>query len=162
MTRWLPHPLLATAIFAMWLLLNQSVSPGQLILGGVVGVLGSRLLARLGPDPGIVRSLKPVPRLLAAVLADVVRSNVAVATIVLSPRRRDRVSGFVSLPLDLRNRHGLAVLACIVTATPGTLWIQYDRKSDRLLIHVLDLVDEEHWIELIKRRYERPLLEIFG
>jgi hypothetical protein len=30
-----------------------------------------------------------------------------------------------------------------------------------LLIHVLDLVDEQSWIDSIKQRYERPLLEIF-
>ena len=30
-----------------------------------------------------------------------------------------------------------------------------------LLLHVLDLVDEEQWSRLIKDRYERLLMEIF-
>ena len=30
-----------------------------------------------------------------------------------------------------------------------------------LMIHVLDLIDEGVWIEIIKGRYERLLLEIF-
>lgn len=162
MSRWLPHPQLALGLVAMWLLLSQSASPGQLVLGGAVAVLGSRLMASLRPEPAGIRSFRPVPRFLADVLADVIRSNVAVAKIVLSPGRRDRVSGFVILPLELRNRDGLAVLACIITATPGTMWIQYDREGGRLLVHVLDLIDEEEWIRQIKRRYERPLLEIFG
>ena len=29
------------------------------------------------------------------------------------------------------------------------------------MIHVLDLIDERVWIDTIKNRYERPLLEIF-
>jgi multicomponent K+:H+ antiporter subunit E len=94
-------------------------------------------------------------------ISDIIRSNIAVAQIILGPRRSDLTSGFVHIPLDLRNRYGLAILACIITSTPGTLWVGFNSNSGTLLIHVLDLVDESAWIELIKRRYERLLLEIF-
>ncbi len=162
MRRWLPHPFVALFILVVWLLLNQAVTPGQLLLGAAVGVLGSRFLALLRPQPARIRSFRPLPRLAAVVLADVVRSNIAVARIVLLGGGRKRVSGFVNLPLELRDINGLAVLACIVTATPGTLWVQYNRKSDRVLIHILDLIDEDEWVRTIKYRYERPLLEMFG
>lgn len=162
MTRWLPHPFVALFILTVWLLLNQALTPGQLLLGAGVGVLGSRLLALLRPQPARIRSFRPLPRLVAAVLADVVRSNLAVARIVLTGGDRDRVSGFVNLPLELRDTNGLAVLACIITATPGTLWVQYDRSHNRVLIHILDLIDEAGWVRTIKDRYERPLLEMFG
>lgn len=162
MRRWLPHPLLALALLAMWLLLNQSLSPGQLVLGGAVALLASHAMALLRPEPVRIRSVKPILPLMAAVLVDIVQSNVAVAKIVLSPGRRDRVTGFVRLPLDLTDRNGLAVLACIITATPGTMWVQYDRNVGRVLIHILDLIDEEEWVRRIKSRYERPLLAIFG
>ena len=82
-------------------------------------------------------------------------------SIILQGRRRERVAGFVAIPLDLRDRTGLAVLACIVTSTPGTAWIEYGADSGVLLIHVLDLVDEEAWVTLIKTRYEAMLMEIF-
>ncbi len=72
-----------------------------------------------------------------------------------------RVSGFVAIPLDLRDRTGLAVLSCIVTSTPGTAWVEYDPVSGILLIHVLDLVDKDEWVTLIKNRYEALLMEIF-
>ena len=48
-----------------------------------------------------------------------------------------------------------------ITATPGTIWVQFDRNAGRLLVHVLDMIDEEAWIQLIKHRYERLLMEIF-
>ena len=161
MKRWVPHPLLAAALLAMWLLLNQSLSPGHIVLGGAVAVLASHALAALRPEPVRVVSLRPLLRLAGIVAADVVRSNLAVARIVLFPTGK-RVSGFVRLPLELRNIHGLTLLAVIITATPGTLWVQFDRSSGVLLVHVLDLVDEEAWIRLIKTRYEALLLEIFG
>jgi multicomponent K+:H+ antiporter subunit E len=95
------------------------------------------------------------------VLEDIVRSNIAVAGIVLSPATRQRVAGFLSMPLELRHPGGLAVLACIITATPGTSWARYDAARNIVTIHVLDLADEEEWIRTFKQRYERRLREIF-
>ena len=65
-----------------------------------------------------------------------------------------------SLP-ELRDPYGLAVLACIITSTPGTIWVNFNSAKGTLMIHVLDLIDENVWIDTIKHRYERPLLEIF-
>jgi multicomponent K+:H+ antiporter subunit E len=67
----------------------------------------------------------------------------------------------MNIPLDLRDQYGLAVLACIITSTPGTLWVRFDPVHGTLMIHVLDLIDESAWIATIKGRYERLLLEIF-
>jgi multicomponent K+:H+ antiporter subunit E len=39
--------------------------------------------------------------------------------------------------------------------------VEYRSTEDLLLIHVLDLVSEESWSELIKGRYEALLMEIF-
>ena len=32
----------------------------------------------------------------------------------------------MNIPLDLRDPYGLAALACIITSTPGTLWVNFD------------------------------------
>ena len=161
MKRWLPYPLLTLGLLVMWLLLNQSVAPAQLVLGSVVAIFASRAMAALQPEKARIRSYRPIPGLAARVFADLVRSNVAVARIVLWPGQRRRTSGFIRVPLDLRNRYGLTVLACIITATPGTIWVQFDRRTNWLLVHVLDLIDEDAWIQLIKSRYERRLMDIF-
>jgi multicomponent K+:H+ antiporter subunit E len=99
--------------------------------------------------------------LLALFIDDVVRSNVAVARIVLGLHPGKRTAGFLTLPLELRDPRGLAVLACIVTATPGTSWARYDAARNAVTIHMLDLVDADAWIGEFKARYERRLLEIF-
>jgi multicomponent K+:H+ antiporter subunit E len=67
----------------------------------------------------------------------------------------------VEIPLELRDPYGLAALACIITSTPGTLWVDFNEASGILTIHVLDLVNESEWVGLIKERYERRLMEIF-
>ena len=56
----------------------------------------------------------------------------------------------------------MTALACIVTATPGTIWVEYESTENTMLLHVLDLIDETDWSAIIKQRYEKPLMEIFG
>jgi multicomponent K+:H+ antiporter subunit E len=161
MRRLFPFPLLSAGLLAMWLLLNQTLAFGHVLLGGVLALLGARALVLLQPaTPGIQRH-RSVVRLFFRVLTDIVRSNLAVGWIILRPRPPRRTAGFVNIPLHLRDPYGLAVLACIITSTPGTLWVSFDSATGVLMIHVLDLVDENDWIRTIKNRYERPLLEIF-
>ena len=161
MKRWIPYPLLALSLFTMWLLLTQSFSPGQILLGAGIAILAALAMRALRPETSRIGPLPAIVKLTWLVVADIVRSNFAVASIVLFSRKK-RVANFVRLPLELRNRHGLTILALIITATPGTMWVEFDRGRGILLVHVLDLVDEEAWIHLIKQRYERLLLEIFG
>ena len=160
MSRILPYPLLTAALIVMWLLLN-SFSLGHLVLGTVIATAASRVMTALQPSKPRLRRWQLIPWLLGVVLVDVIRSNIAVATVILQGSRRERAAGFVSIPLELRDRTGLAVLACIVTSTPGTAWIEYDSATGVLLIHVLDLVEEQEWVDLIKSRYEAALREIF-
>jgi len=150
------------ALFALWLVLNESLAPGHLLLGAAIALGGVALYNRLQPAANPVRNRPGAALLLLGlVLADIVRSNFAVARIVLGFGARGRSAGFLSMPLELRHPGGLAVVACIITATPGTSWVRYDRAANVVTIHVLDLVDEQAWITQFKQRYERHLLEIF-
>jgi multicomponent K+:H+ antiporter subunit E len=65
------------------------------------------------------------------------------------------------VPLDLKDPTGLAMLSVIVTSTPGTAWIEYNSSEGTLLMHILDVMDETEWIDIVKNRYERLLMEIF-
>jgi multicomponent K+:H+ antiporter subunit E len=162
MKRWLPFPLYSLALGAMWLMLNGSLEPAHLLLALALGLSGALALANLQPPLGRVRRRVTTAFVLGSlVLADIVRSNLAVARIVLDPRTRARESGFISMPLESRHPGALAALACIITATPGTSWARYDAQKNVLTIHVLDLLDEQAWITQFKARYERRLLEIF-
>jgi multicomponent K+:H+ antiporter subunit E len=154
--------LLIGALVAIWLLLNGTLAAAQIALGAALAagiVLVFRAARPLQPR---LRRPRVALRLLARVLLDIVRSNVAVARVILGLiRDREVKSGFLDVPLDLRDAHGLAVLAAIVTSTPGTVWVDLARDGSTLTLHVLDLRDEAAMIRTIKRRYESALLEIF-
>ncbi|KLK89540.1 monovalent cation/H+ antiporter subunit E [Microvirga vignae] len=157
----LPYPLLSAALLVLWLLLNQSVSAGHVILGSVLALLAAWAMAALRPEKARIRRPGAALRLAGLVLIDILRSNLAVGRIIVRSREPGVNAGFLTIPLDLRDRQGLAVLAIIITSTPGTIWVNYDAAKGTLLLHVLDLVDETVWVRTIKDRYERRLMEIF-
>ena len=161
MSRIVPYPLFTLSLVGLWLLLNQSVSPGQILLGFAVALLAAWSLTALDLQLPRVTAVGAVLRLMGLVGVDIARSNIAVARIILGLAGRRGQPAFLEIPLDTRNPYALGALACIVTATPGTLWVNHDATKSLLLLHVLDLVDEEEWIRTIKGRYERLLMEIF-
>ncbi|CAN7637528.1 Na+/H+ antiporter subunit E [Phenylobacterium sp. LjRoot219] len=161
MRRWLPYPAMSLFVFATWLVLNQSLAPGHLVLAAALAAAAGFLFVRLDPPPLRIRRRGLLLRLAVRVFGDIVRSNLALLWVLLSGRTSKVTSGFVSIPLQLTNPYGLAVLACIITSTPGTIWMSYRSRDNVLLIHVFDLIDETAWIRTITERYERPLREIF-
>jgi multicomponent K+:H+ antiporter subunit E len=155
-------PVLIGTLLVMWLLLNQTLAIGQILLGFALALGVAYASSVLRPvQPKIKRGYLAL-LLLAHAVRDIVRSNVGVARIVLGlVRDREVRSGFVKIPLELRDPHGLAVLAGIFTSTPGTVWVDHDLETNVVTLHVLDLRDEAEWIAWVRDPYERLLREIF-
>lgn len=159
----LPHPILSLGLFGASLLLSGSTAPPSLALALLMALAAPQIMRALDVEP--VRLRKPLTLLsFAGVVAwDIIRSNWEVALVVLglNASRDSRVSGFVHIPLEMRDRYGLAVLAVVITSTPGTIWVEYEDATGVLLLHILDLQDGDDWCARIKDRYERRLMEIF-
>jgi len=150
------------SLAAVWMVLNQTLELAQLLLGITLGVLLAWASSRLRPVRATLRRFDLAAGLVVIVVIEIVKSNIAVGRIVLGlVRDRQIHSGFLDIPLDLRDPHGLAALATIITATPGTIWAGQSDDGTRLTLHVLDLDDEQRWIAYIKERFEAPLRRIF-
>src|SRR5690348_17422505 len=109
MTRWLPHPWFALWLLVAWLLLQQSLAAPTIVLGIVLALALSWALGKLDLPRVRVRSPGTLLVLLARVFGDIVRSNIAVAKIIVSPRSRIS-SGFVAIPLEMTHPYALALL----------------------------------------------------
>lgn len=158
MRRVFAYPLLWLALLAMWLLLN-GYGLGQLLLGAAIASLGCWAVGAIEPPKPRIRRFGTILRLAGVVIVDVLRSNIEVLALVLSGREPRSV--FVTIPLDLKEPNGLAVLSIIITGTPGSAWVKYDSRASTVLVHVLDTTDSDAWVTMIKRSYEARLLEIF-
>jgi multicomponent K+:H+ antiporter subunit E len=162
MKRLLPSPLLSASLLALWLMLNLSLSLGQVLLGTLVAWVMPLLMAPLRPAGGPIRHPLVLARLILRVGGDVVLSALSVGRGVLVSRQHAPRGSFVVVPLALRDAHALAALAMITAVVPGTVWCELAPDRSALLLHVFDLDDEATFIEHFKARYEGPLLEIFG
>jgi multicomponent K+:H+ antiporter subunit E len=161
MKRIFPMPVMSAFLFACWLILNQTVDAGHILLALILATVLPLLTLSVQSHRARIRNPHKIVTLFFTVLKDIIASNIAVAKIVLGKSERASHSGFMWIPLELKDPYGLAVLACVITSTPGTVWVEYDLDNSRLLIHVLDLQDEAYWRDSIKQRYESVLLEIF-
>ena len=149
-----------TILLALWLLLNDSVSVGNIVLGAILAVLLSWGAVKLRPLIAYPKHPLLLIRLCIEVAYDIIKSNVRVGVRIWKGPY-SHTPGFIHIPIDIRDPHGLAALACIVTYTPGTVWSGFSDKKRVMVLHVLDLKDEAYWQDLIKNRYEKPLMEIF-
>lgn len=161
MKRWLPSPWLSLGIFIGWLLLNNSMSPGQALLALAVAIAMPLLMAPLRPTPGPLRNWGTLAMLILRVGRDVLHSAFDVARSIARTGTQPPRCAFVVVPLELRDTHALAALAMITTVVPGTVWSELAPDRSALLLHVFDLADEAAFIAHFKHDYERPLMEIF-
>ena len=158
--RFLPSVPLTLAIVFFWLLLVSEVNAAQFTLALALGLVIPLYATRIDREFARIGSLRPLPRLLVVLLWDILMCNVRVARQVLG--REDRIhSGFIWYPLEIGNIHGITALACCITLTPGTVTAALSDDRRYLLVHVLDTSDTGQLVADIKRRYERPLMEIF-
>ena len=108
-----------------------------------------------------------LPRLWAALSLlwtfahDLVTASLAVARIVLAPRRHNRPA-IVAVPVDARTEWGVALFAYLVSATPGStcLHVADDRRT--IYVHFLDAPDTQARAAGVKALYERRILDIEG
>lgn len=169
--RWLPTPFRSLFLFMVWLLLNNSVSVGHLVLATIFAILIPILsFSFRDPQPLILKPGLALKQLLI-VLYDIVVANLQVALLILGPSKKLRPA-FIKVPIDLTHDMPITILASCVSLTPGTVSAEVypiaeslpegEEPTQRyLLIHALDLKDEEALIKQIKQRYEAPLKEIF-
>lgn len=160
MSRLLPAPLLSLALFVAWLLLASSASPGNVALAGLFAVMIPWFTEPLRADRPRPRAWLTAARLTLVVLYDIVMSAITVARQILGPEAQLR-PGYVWVPLELVDPHGIVLLASAITLTPGTLSADLSDDRRHLLVHALHIDDEAALVASIKQRYEAPLRAIF-
>lgn len=155
-----PTPLLSSAVLALWLLINNTLHPAHIVLGLLLALAIPLATQPLRTQGARLRKPLALLRLMLVVLWDILVSNIEVARRILGSESRIQPC-FFWVPLDIRQPYGIAMLAGIITLTPGTLSADLSADRRHLLVHALNAPDVAAAIATIKRRYEVPLMEIF-
>ncbi|AHG64197.1 Na+/H+ antiporter subunit E [Advenella mimigardefordensis] len=156
---WLPMTMFLAVIWV--LLADMPLGMGTLAFAGAASLIIVLMSRRLRPFLARPRRIWVILKLAGIVLADTFQSNVAAVKIILGYPKIEYTPGFVSVPLTLRDPHGLAILAAIINYAPGTLWAGFPESGEYVQLHILDLPQETDWAAFITERYEKPLKEIF-
>lgn len=158
--RLLPHPILTPLLALVWLLLNNSLGPGHIVLGLLLGWAIPVFTLRFWPERVQIHRPLTLLRFIALVLTDIVVANLSVARLILGRPTRLRPA-FVSVPLELSSELAISLLANTICLTPGTVSARLAPDQRTLLVHGLHVPDAAALVATIKRRYEAPLKEIF-
>lgn len=160
MRRLWPHPWLTLTLALIWLLLVNSVAPGQIALGLLLGWAIALFSVRFWPET--VRLHRPLVllRFIGVALYDILTANLTVARLIIG--RPDRLRpALVWVPLALHSELAISLLANTICLTPGTVSARLTLDRKYLLVHALDTADTSQLAATIKARYEAPLREIF-
>lgn len=147
-------------VFVFWLLLVEEANAGTLLFAALLAWLMPLLAARLEREFARMAAVWILVPFGLMLLRDIVAANLTVARQVLGPESALR-PGFIWVPLDLTNIHGISALTSVITLTPGTLTAELSQDRRHLLVHCLHVTDPQAMIDEIKERYEAPLRRIF-
>lgn len=158
--RLLPMPIHSILLFVVWLLLNNTIAAGHVVLATFLAITIPLLTSGMqNPQPNFHKPLKTLNYVLM-VLGDIIKANFEVALLVLGPTKKLKPA-FIAVPLDIQHELPITILASSVSLTPGTVSADISEDKQWLYVHVLNMTDQDELIALIKQRYEKPLMEIF-
>jgi multicomponent Na+:H+ antiporter subunit E len=137
----------------LWVLVTGDTSWPNIAAGLV---LGFALLWWLWPQDEDRRYFGKIPQTLAFcgfLLGELVQSSLQVAYGVLVPGSRS--PAIVCVPLDVRTDREIAMLANLITLTPGTIALGLARDRRHLLVHAMFAPSDDELRRKIKDGYER-------
>jgi multicomponent Na+:H+ antiporter subunit E len=144
----------------VWAAITGSASFLNLVFGFVLSALA---LAIVRESYGGVLYLGRIRRILALLLLflrELAKSAWAVAVTVMSPKM-DVKPGIFAFPLTVDRDFEIALLANLITLTPGTLSVDVSDDRKTLYVHALDCSDPEAVKRDIAEGFERRILEAF-
>ena len=150
-----------TLLALAWMALTGDWSLPALAFSGALGWLLLRLARPLGGEGFRRVRLARLPGFLLYFLKEVVVANLKVAAAVIAPRGRLRPA-IVAVPLELERDAEIALLANLITLTPGTLSLDVSADRKTLYVHCLVVDDPEATVRSIKDGFERRVLGVLS
>jgi multicomponent K+:H+ antiporter subunit E len=153
-------PIHSLLLFAVWLLLNNTVAPGHIVLATFLAIVIPLITSGMqDSQPSFHKPLVTL-RYVVMVIGDIIVANFEVAALVIGPNKKLNPA-FIAVPIEIEHELPITILASTVSLTPGTVSAEISEDKQWLYVHVLHMTDKDELIALIKQRYERPLREIF-
>lgn len=153
--------LLTIVMTLLWAALTGSFAGPNLLLGAVLALAALALLGIGGVRP--LRRVWLTLMLIAVFFYELMVSAITVAKIVLMPNLKARLRpAIVAVPLSVKSDLEIALLANMITLTPGTLTIDVSDDNSVLYVHVLMLDDRAALLASIASGFEARIKAVFA
>lgn len=151
---------IAVVFAIVWAAVTGSLSPLNLVLGFLLGLLAVWIIRR--DFVGGRTVFRPLRLLSLAILfiKELAMSAWRVAVLVASPKM-DLKPGIFAFPLTVDRDIEITLLANLITLTPGTLSVDVSEDRRFLYVHALDCSDPVGTKRDIAGGFERKILEAF-
>ena len=147
------------ALALAWCALAGRLTIGDLLVGFAIGYA---LLGWLVPSPSARAYVGRIPRVLTFIMVyafEVMISSLRIAWEIVTPVPRRR-PGIIEVPLDVNTDAEIALLANLVTFTPGTVAIDIAEDGSHMVVHDMFIKDPDLTRRHIKQRYERWVMRL--
>jgi multicomponent Na+:H+ antiporter subunit E len=148
------------ALALAWCALAGRLTLVDLVVGFAIGY---GLLGWLVPSDAARRYAQKWPHVLvflANYAVEVIVSSLRIAWEVITPVPRRR-PGIIRVPLEVKTDTEIAVLANLITFTPGTVTLDISEDRTSMYVHDMFIDHPKASRERIKRKYERWVLRLF-
>lgn len=144
----------------VWAAVTGSASFLNLVFGFVLAALALAIVRQSYGGVLYLGRARRIIVLLLLFLRELAKSAWAVAITVMSPRM-DVKPGIFAFPLTVDRDFEIALLANLITLTPGTLSVDVSDDRKTLYVHALDCSDPEATKRDIADGFERRIMEAF-
>ena len=150
--------------FILWLALVSKFEWAELVCGGlvclIISLFAAHMYSRLGFPSLSIKMFLFFMAYIIVLFWEIIKANFDVAYRVIHPKMPIK-PGIVVIETHLKSDLAKMILANSITLTPGTFTL--DVIGDKLLIHWINVKAEDidETTNLIGRRFEKYLSEIF-
>ena len=147
------------ALALAWCALAGRLTLVDLVVGYLIGY---GLLGWLVPSSTARHYVKRIPRVLLFIgiyAFEVILASLRIGWEIVTPVPRRR-PGFVEVPLDVNTEAEIALLANLITFTPGTVAIDIAKDGHHMVVHDMFIKDPDVSRRHIKDRYERWVMRL--
>jgi len=143
----------------MWMLLNESYTVSSFIAGFIAGMVLLLLFRRFLPGSFYLRRVFMCIGLILLFIRELILSNIEIVKLVYKPHLKVE-PGIFAFPTELEKDWEIALLANLITLTPGTLSVAMSSDNSTIYVHAMHIDTVEDSINSIKNTFEKAILEV--
>ncbi|MGG3451914.1 MULTISPECIES: Na+/H+ antiporter subunit E [Bacillaceae] len=143
----------------LWMFLQVSFSARTFIIGYLLGLLVMFCMRRFFIHRFYIHRVWAVTYLFFLFLIELIKANIDVLKLVLSPKLTMR-PGIFAMETELKSDWEVTLLSNLITLTPGTLVIDVSDDNKTLYIHAIDIGEVSEAIDSIKNSFEKAIMEV--